>query len=90
MPVSSHTFLPDIQTTMLPSPLLASAAKSFFLTLHISQYNVLAADLASNLKVWSRGSGACGKKEGKNAAALPGCMSWRHDLEDLPAWCVEC
>ena len=65
---------------MLPSPLLASTAKSFF-TLHVSQYNVLAADLANNLKViWSRGSGACGKKEGKNAATLPGCVSWHHDL----------
>lgn len=75
---------------MLPSPLLASAAKSFSFTLHVSQYNVLAADLANNLKViWSRGSGACGNKEGKNAAALPTCVSWRHDLV-RPVCMVRC
>jgi len=76
---------------MLPSPLMA--AKSFAFTLHVSQYNMLAADLANNLKViiWSRGSGACGKKEGNNAAALalPGCVSWRHEL-GRPVCMVRC
>jgi hypothetical protein len=36
---------------MLPMPLMSSAAKSLSFTLQVSQYNILAANLANNLRV---------------------------------------
>ncbi len=57
-PLTHHATLPHYKV-MLPLPLAAAAAataaaKGLSFTLHASQYNVLAADLACNLKVRAR------------------------------------